>query len=113
MTVSIAIALYNGEKFIDKIADELACFEEKVIARGNNNTLTELENASWKIVADEYPKSRPSIKSIPLTAPQTSLILPTPPPRPAEIFFAVSSSIPNRSAKAQNTDCEQLKPSRK
>jgi len=54
-----ALLEYNGEKFINKIADELTFFEEKIIARGNNSILTELENASWKIVADEYPDHGP------------------------------------------------------
>ena len=46
-----ALLNYNGQKFIEKIADELSFFEEKIIARGNNSTLGELEKASWKIVA--------------------------------------------------------------
>lgn len=54
-----ALLNYNGQKFIEKIADELSFFEEKIIARGNNSILGELENASWKIVADEYPDHGP------------------------------------------------------
>ena len=54
-----ALLNYNGQKFIEKIADELSFFEEKIIARGNNSILGELENASWKIVADEYPEHGP------------------------------------------------------
>ena len=54
-----ALLNYNGQKFIEKIADELSFFEEKIIARGNNSILGELEKASWKIVADEYPEHGP------------------------------------------------------
>ena len=54
-----ALLNYNGQRFIEKIADELSFFEEKTIARGNNSTLIELENASWKIIADEYPDHGP------------------------------------------------------
>ena len=54
-----ALLNYSGKKFIEKIADELSFFEEKIIARGNNSILGGLEKDSWKIVADEYPDHGP------------------------------------------------------
>lgn len=54
-----ALLNYNGQKFIEIIADELSFFEEKIIARGNNSILGRLEKDSWKIVADEYPEHGP------------------------------------------------------
>jgi len=54
-----ALLEYNGQNFIEKIADELSFFEEKIIARGNNSALPRLEEASWKIIPDEYPEHGP------------------------------------------------------
>lgn len=54
-----ALLEYDGQIFIKKIADELSFFDEKIIARGNNCALTDMENDSWKIISDEYPEHGP------------------------------------------------------
>ena len=54
-----ALLEYNGKNFIEKIAGELSFFAEKIIARGNNSALTELEDNSWEIIPDVYPDHGP------------------------------------------------------
>lgn len=54
-----ALLNYNGQKFIEKVAEELSLFEEKIIARGNNSALTELVDDSWVILPDAYPDHGP------------------------------------------------------
>lgn len=54
-----ALLEFEGKNFIRIIADELSFFEEKIIARGNNSSLSELEGNLWKIIPDEYPDHGP------------------------------------------------------
>ena len=54
-----ALLEYNGKHFIEKIAEELSFFDEKIIARGNNSALTEVMDSSWQIVPDIYPEHGP------------------------------------------------------
>ncbi|MGN1267086.1 MAG: molybdenum cofactor guanylyltransferase [Dorea sp.] len=56
MGMDKALLNYEGTNFIKKISDELSCFEEKMIARGNNS---ELDNIPWEIIADIYPGHGP------------------------------------------------------
>lgn len=54
-----ALLQFEGKDFIKKIAEELSFFEEKLIARGNNSALLNLEEDFWKIIQDEYPDHGP------------------------------------------------------
>ena len=54
-----ALLEYKGKLFIEKIAEELSFFEEKIIARGNNSALTGITDASWKIIPDVYSEHGP------------------------------------------------------
>lgn len=54
-----ALLDFNGKRFIEQISMELSCFEEKIIARGNNSSLTALENEGWLILPDIYPNHGP------------------------------------------------------
>lgn len=54
-----ALLEYEGKYFIEKIAEELSFFEEKIIARGNNSVLTEITDSSWKVIPDIYPDHGP------------------------------------------------------
>lgn len=51
-----ALLEMNGKNFIGMLAEELDCFEEKLIARGNNSELPEL---SWKTISDVYQDRGP------------------------------------------------------
>lgn len=54
-----ALLKYEGKYFVEKIAEELSFFHEKIIARGNNSALTELSDLEWKIIPDIYPDHGP------------------------------------------------------
>ena len=55
-----ALLRYEGKFFIEKIAEELNFFEEKMIARGNNAELENLVKKDlWKVVPDEYENHGP------------------------------------------------------
>ena len=54
-----ALLEFDGTNFIEKIAGELSFFEEKLIARGNNSSVTRLQKESWKIIPDIYPEHGP------------------------------------------------------
>lgn len=54
-----ALLDYNGKNFIEKIADEMSSFTEKIIARGNNSDFTSLTKESWRIISDIYPDHGP------------------------------------------------------
>lgn len=54
-----ALLEYEGKYFIEKIAEELSFFEEKIIARGNNSSLTEIADSKWKVIPDIYPDHGP------------------------------------------------------
>lgn len=54
-----ALLEYEGKYFIEKIATELSCFDEKIIARGNNSSLTGITDSNWKIIPDIYPDHGP------------------------------------------------------
>jgi molybdenum cofactor guanylyltransferase len=49
-----ALLEYEGKYFIEKIAEELSFFEEKIIARGNNSSLTEITDSKWQVIPDIY-----------------------------------------------------------
>lgn len=51
-----ALLEINGKNFIKQISDELECFEEKMIARGNNS---EISDVSWPIIQDAYQERGP------------------------------------------------------
>ena len=54
-----ALLEYEGKYFIEKIAAELSCFDEKIIARGNNSSLTGITDSSWRVIPDIYPEHGP------------------------------------------------------
>lgn len=54
-----ALLEYEGKYFIEKIAEELSFFDEKIIARGNNSALTKVTDSSWKVIPDIYPEHGP------------------------------------------------------
>ena len=54
-----ALLEYEGKYFIEKIAEELSFFDEKIIARGNNSSLTGITDSDWKIIPDIYPDHGP------------------------------------------------------
>ena len=54
-----ALLEYEGKYFIEKIAEELDFFEERIIARGNNSALTEIADSGWNVIADIYPDHGP------------------------------------------------------
>lgn len=54
-----ALLEYEGKYFIEKIAEELSFFDEKIIARGNNSSLTEITDSSWQVIPDIYPEHGP------------------------------------------------------
>ena len=54
-----ALLEYEGKYFIEKIAEELSFFDEKIIARGNNSLLTGITDSDWKIIPDIYPDHGP------------------------------------------------------
>ena len=54
-----ALLEYEGKYFIEKIAEELSFFDEKIIARGNNSSLTGITDSAWKIISDIYPDHGP------------------------------------------------------
>ena len=49
-----ALLEYEGKYFIEKIAEELSFFDEKIIARGNNSALTKITDSDWKVIPDIY-----------------------------------------------------------
>lgn len=51
-----ALLEYKGKNFIKRLCDELDCFEEKVIARGNRG---DMKDISWNIIPDIYPGRGP------------------------------------------------------
>ena len=51
-----ALLEINGKNFIDILCEELDCFEEKIIARGNRS---EIAAVSWEIISDIYPERGP------------------------------------------------------
>lgn len=51
-----ALLELDGKNFITKLCDELDCFEEKIIARGNRS---DIKDISWKIISDLYPERGP------------------------------------------------------
>ncbi|MBQ7795019.1 MAG: molybdenum cofactor guanylyltransferase [Lachnospiraceae bacterium] len=51
-----ALLALDGQKFIERIAGELSAFEERIIARGNNSNLPDID---WKIIPDQYPDHGP------------------------------------------------------
>lgn len=51
-----ALLEINGKKFIEQLMEEFDGFEEKLIARGNNNPV---EKESWEIVKDVYQDRGP------------------------------------------------------
>lgn len=51
-----ALLELNGKNFIKRLCEEFDCFEEKIIARGNQS---ELDNTSWKIISDIYQERGP------------------------------------------------------
>ena len=54
-----ALLEYEGKYFIEKIAEELSFFEEKIIARGNNSSLAEITDSKWQVIPDVYPEHGP------------------------------------------------------
>ena len=54
-----ALLEYDGKQFIEKIAEELSFFNEKIIARGNNSDLKKIVDQGWKIISDIYPDHGP------------------------------------------------------
>ena len=54
-----ALLEYEGKYFIEKIAEELSFFEEKIIARGNNSSLTEITDSKWQVIPDIYLEHGP------------------------------------------------------
>lgn len=46
----------DGKSFIAKLCEELNCFEEKIIARGNKS---EISDTSWKCISDNYQEKGP------------------------------------------------------
>ena len=54
-----ALLEYKGKHFIEKIAEEMSFFEEKLIARGNNSDLTDITDLGWKVIPDIYPDHGP------------------------------------------------------
>ena len=54
-----ALLDYDGKYFVEKIAEELDFFEEKIIARGNNSALTGITASNWKVIVDIYPEHGP------------------------------------------------------
>ncbi len=51
-----ALLKYDGKNFIKRLCDELDCFEEKAIARGNRS---DIKDISWNIIPDIYPERGP------------------------------------------------------
>lgn len=49
-----ALLEYEGKYFIEKIAEELSFFDEKIIARGNKSSLAGVTDSNWKIIPDIY-----------------------------------------------------------
>jgi len=49
-----ALLEYEGKYFVEKIAEEMSFFEEKIIARGNNRALTGITESSWRVIPDIY-----------------------------------------------------------
>lgn len=56
MGIDKALLELNGKKFIEQISEELAWFEEKIIAHGNNR---ELSDTNWTVISDIYPNHGP------------------------------------------------------
>ena len=54
-----ALLEYNGKYFIEKIADTLSFFDEKIVARGDNSNLVEITGTDWKVIPDIYPDHGP------------------------------------------------------
>lgn len=55
-----ALLTYEGKFFVEKIAEELDFFEEKMIARGNNPELRNfVKKDLWEVVTDEYENHGP------------------------------------------------------
>lgn len=54
-----ALLEYEGKYFIEKIAEELSFFEEKIIARGSNSNLDGITGSDWKIIPDIYQDHGP------------------------------------------------------
>lgn len=54
-----ALLEYEGKFFIERIAEELSFFNEKIIARGNNSVLTGFADLNWRIIPDIYPDHGP------------------------------------------------------
>ena len=55
-----ALLTYEGKIFVEKIAEELNFFEEKMIARGNNPVPGDfVKKDSWEVVPDEYENHGP------------------------------------------------------
>lgn len=54
-----ALLEYEGKYFIEKIAEELSFFDEKIIARGNNSSLSGITDSNWKVIPDIYPDHGP------------------------------------------------------
>ncbi len=51
-----ALLELEGQQFVKKIAEELVLFDEKIIARGNNNRIN---IPGWKEIVDVYPNHGP------------------------------------------------------
>lgn len=51
-----ALLEIEGKSFIEFISDEMSFFEEKLIARGNQNKIS---NSSWRIIPDIYLECGP------------------------------------------------------
>ena len=55
-----ALLTYEGKNFVEKIAEELNFFEEKMIARGNNPVPGDfVKKDSWEVLPDEYENHGP------------------------------------------------------
>ena len=55
-----ALLKYEGKFFVEKIAEELYFFEEKIVARGNNPELEDFVKKNfWKVIPDEYENHGP------------------------------------------------------
>lgn len=55
-----ALLKYEGKFFVEKIAEELYFFEEKIVARGKNPELEDfVKKDFWKVIPDEYENHGP------------------------------------------------------
>ena len=54
-----ALLEYDGKQFIMQIAEELAWFNERIIARGSNSGFGDEIECNWKVIPDIFPDHGP------------------------------------------------------